>query len=382
MPVLRTTALQRYYLRREPLPQGGFRYLYPDGRPYRSRAGLARIASLAVPPAYTDVYVSPDPEAALQAFGRDALGRLQYRYHPDFVRERAMGKWRRLARFAAALPALRERVSADLRLAGLPQRKVLAVLVRLLDRIHLRVGDAAYTRRYRSYGLTTLRKRHVQVEGTRVVFRYRGKHGVEQEKTLRDRCVAQVVRRLLDLPGSALFQYVDAEGERHAVRAQALNSYIREAAGRFTAKDFRSWAGTLKAVEFLAATGPAPDERAAGRVLAQCVKAVAKALGNTPAVTRNSYICPVIFDLYLEGRFHHRFLPPPEEAAGLAPHEAALKRMLSRALAPSRRREPVAIAPVPRASASRGPWRPCRLPRSRQHAPPRPCETEITGGAR
>lgn len=385
MSVPRTTTLQRHYLRREPLPEGGFRYLHPDGRPYRSRAGLARIASLAVPPAYTEVYVSPDPEAALQAFGRDARGRLQYRYHPDFVRERAMGKWRRLARFAAALPTLRERAGADLRLAGLPQRKILAVLVRLLDRIHLRIGNAAYTRRYRTYGLTTLRKRHVEVLGARVVFRYRGKHGIEQEKMLRDRTVAQAVLRLLELPGTALFQYLDAEGERHPIRAQELNSYIREAAGRFTAKDFRSWAGTLKAAEYLAATGPAEDERAAGRVLAKCVKAVAKELGNTPAVTRNSYICPVVFDLYLEGRFFDSFVAPTNGSDGLAPSEAALKRLLSRTLTPRRRKEPAQPSSGPVVCAyppGQGAARPNRCTASGPRAPRSLFESQTCGGAR
>jgi DNA topoisomerase I len=336
MGTVRTAELQSFYLRRESLPEGGFRYLHPDGRAYRNRAGLARIASLAVPPAYTEVYVSPDPEATLQAFGRDAAGRLQYRYHPDFVRERAMGKWRRLARFAGALPQLRRRVTADLRRSGLPREKVLALLARLLDRVHLRVGYAAYARRYRSYGLTTLRKRHVQVEGNRVTFRYRGKHGVEQEQMVRDRTIAIAILRLFELPGTALFQYLDDEGGRHVVRAEELNVYIRESMGRFTAKDFRSWGGTLKAAVFLAAEGPPDNERSAGRILAACVRHVAAELGNTAAVTRTSYICPVIFDLYLAGTVVDDFGSTRDAESGLSRSEAALRRMLARALSPKR----------------------------------------------
>ncbi|ANQ84982.1 DNA topoisomerase IB [Azoarcus olearius] len=348
MATVSTAELQSRYLRREPLAEGGFRYLRPDGRPYRNRAGLARIAALAVPPAYTEVYVSPDPEAALQAFGRDASGRLQYRYHPDFVLENAMRKWRRLARFAGALPRLRERIGADLRRAGLPRQKVLALLVRLLDRIYLRVGNASYARRYRSYGLTTLRKRHVRVEGSRVVFHYRGKHGVEQQQTLRDRGIANALARLLELPGQALFQYLDDEGGRHPVRAEDLNAYLREAMGPFTAKDFRTWGGTLKAAEYLAAAGPVENERLAGRMLAKCVRAVAAELGNTAAVTRSSYICPVIFDLYLAGSVLDDYGAASDEESGLSAGEAALRRMLSRALSVRQRRRPQAEAePAP-----------------------------------
>ncbi|HJV24649.1 MAG TPA: DNA topoisomerase IB [Aromatoleum sp.] len=356
MGTVRTAELQNVYLRREPLPDGGFRYLHPDGRVYRNRADLARIASLAVPPAYTDVYVSPDPEATLQAFGRDAAGRLQYRYHPDFVRERAMGKWRRLARFAGALPQLRRRVTADLRRSGLPREKVLALLVRLLDRVHLRVGYAAYARRYRSYGLTTLRKRHVQIEGIRVTFRYRGKHGVEQEQTVRDRSVATTILRLSELSGNVLFQYLDGEGGRHVVRAEELNAYIRESIGRFTGKDFRSWGGTLKAAEFLAAAGPPESERSAGRILAACVRHVATELGNTAAVTRASYICPIIFDLYLAGTVVDDFGSARDAESGLSRSEAALRRMLARGLYQKRRSS--AQAPrsaLPRPAAGRPP---------------------------
>lgn len=325
----RTDELQAYYLRRIPVEGGTFRYVWPDGKPYDDHIGLARIASLAVPPAWTDVFVSPDPDEELQAFGRDARRRLQYRYHSDFVQSNAMRKWRRLARFAEALPRLREATAADLRLAGLPRRKVLALLTRLLDRVHFRVGSASYARQYRSYGLTTLCKRHVKLEGTQVVFSYRGKHGVAQHKTLRDRAVVANVERLLALRGAALFQYQDDDGVTHPIRAVDLNAYIREAIGPFTAKDFRTWGGTLKAAVYLAEVGPVEGERAAARVLVQCVKAVAAELGNTAAVTRGSYICPVIFDRYLEGRVLDDFAPrDDDDGDGLSPSEQALCRML------------------------------------------------------
>lgn len=326
----RTDVLQASYLRRIPLDEGGFRYVWPDGTAYRDPEGLARIVSLAVPPAYTDVFVSPDPDDELQAFGRDARGRLQYRYHSDFVQNNAMRKWRRLARFAAALPRLREVTTSDLRLSGMPRRKVLALLTRLLHRVHFRVGSTSYVRQYRSYGLTTLRKRHVRLEGNRIVFSYRGKHGVHQYRELRDRGLATSLARLLALPGSALFQYEDGHGTLRPVQAAELNAYLREAIGSFTAKDFRTWGGTLRAAEFLAAAGPADSDRAAGRVLVDCVKAVAAELGNTAAVTRSSYICPVIFDRYLGGEVLDDYVPAAadDSACGLSLNEIALRRML------------------------------------------------------
>ncbi|WP_345790403.1 hypothetical protein, partial [Aromatoleum aromaticum] len=354
----RTEVLQASYLRRIPLDEGGFRYARPDGTAYRDAEGLARIASLAVPPAYTDVFVSPDADDELQAFGRDARGRLQYRYHSDFVQNNAMRKWRRLARFAAALPRLREVTTADLRLSGMPRRKVLALLTRLLDRVHFRVGSTSYLRQYRSYGLTTLRKRHVRLEGHRIVFSYRGKHGVHQYRELRDRSLAASIARLLALPGSALFQYEDEPGTLRAVQATDLNAYLREAIGPFTAKDFRTWGGTLRAAEFLAAAGPADSERAASRVLVDCVKSVAAELGNTAAVTRSSYICPVIFDRYLGGEVLDDYVPEVEAAddgvCGLSRNELALRRLLESRLRAPRRAVRARPAPSPSGSAGRG----------------------------
>ncbi|AFD24327.1 DNA topoisomerase IB [Deinococcus gobiensis] len=329
----RTDLLAEDYLRREGHDPKKFRYFYPDGRPYRDKAGIARIASLAVPPAYEDVYVAPDADAEVQAFGRDAAGRLQYRYHPDFVQAGALKKWQRLSRFAGALPTLKAVTGSDLRAGGLPPRKVLALMTRLLHVARFRVGSDTYARQHQTYGLSTLRQRHVKVEGNTVVFDFKGKHGVSQHKAATDRTLSGNIARLLDLPGPWLFQTVDAEGERRRIHAPELNAYLREVIGPFTAKDFRTWGGTLLAAEYLAEAGVQETERAARKVLVECVKVVAADLGNTPAVTRGSYVCPVIFDRYLEGKvlddYEPRTARQEAELEGLTRSEAALSRLLA-----------------------------------------------------
>ncbi len=341
----RTEILQEEYLRREGNDPKKFNYFWPDGTRYEDEDGIARIASLAVPPAYTDVYVSPDADAELQAFGRDAAGRLQYRYHPDFVQAGALKKWQRLTRFATALPTLREVTTSDLRASGLPPRKVMALMTRLLHVAHFRVGSDAYARQHKTYGLSTLRQRHVRVEGSTVTFHFRGKHGIAQHKATRNATLANNIGKLLELPGPWLFQTVEEEGRRR-VHAPELNAYLKEVIGPFTAKDFRTWGGTLLAAEYLAEAGVADTERAARRVLVDCVKFVAEDLGNTPAVTRGSYICPVIFDRYLEGKVLDDYEPRagrlPAELEGLTRSEAALKRLLEseRALKLGRRPRP------------------------------------------
>jgi len=340
----RTAILQDEYLRREGEKPAEFRYFWPDGGEYADPGGLTRIASLAVPPAYADVYVSPDPDAELQAFGRDAAGRLQYRYHPDFMQAGAMKKWQRLARFAEALPTLRTVTAADLRPSGLPRRKVLAVMTRVLHVAHFRVGSDTYARAHNTHGLSTLRQRHVTLEGGAVHFRFKGKHSILQEKTVRDRTLATNMERLLALPGPWLFQSVDGE-VRSRVRAHDLNAYLRDVIGPFTAKDFRTWGGTLVAAEFLAEAGAPASEREARKTLVECVKYVAADLGNTPAVTRGSYICPVIFDRYQGGKVLDDYEPRAGRAEadleGLTCAEAALKRMLEseKALRRRKRRE-------------------------------------------
>lgn len=335
----RTDLLQEEYLHREGNEAGKFKYFWPDGTPYQDAAGIARIAVLAVPPAYQDVYVSFDASAEVQAFGRDAAGRLQYRYHADFVQAGALKKWQRLIRFAGALPDLRTVTTTDLRLpadpnGGLPRRKVLALMTRLLHLARFRVGSDIYARTHKTYGLSTLHQRHVKVDGNTIIFDFKGKHSVWQHKQTVDKTLAANVQRLLDLPGLWLFQSVD-EGVRRRVRSSDLNAYLHEVIGPFTAKDFRTWGGTLLAAEFLAeaglATNDTADQRTARKTLVECVKYVAADLGNTPAVTRGSYICPVIFDRYLEGKvlddYEPRNLKTPA-FEGLTRSEAALRRLL------------------------------------------------------
>lgn len=328
----RTELLTGEYLRREGHDPKTFRYFYPSGRRYTDRAGIARIASLAVPPAYQDVYVSPDPDAELQAFGRDAAGRLQYRYHPDFVQAGALRKWQRLTRFAGALPTLRTATTADLRAGGLPPRKVMAVMTRLLHVARFRVGSDVYAQQNKTYGLSTLRQRHIQVESSTVTFRFRGKHGIQQHKATTDRTLAANIGKLLELPGPWLFQALEGEGTRRRIRAQELNAYLREVIGPFTAKDFRTWGGTLLAAEYLAEAGVPDSDRQARQTVVECVKYVAADLGNTPAVTRGSYICPVIFDRYFEGKvlddYEPRSTRQEAELDGLTRSEGALKRLL------------------------------------------------------
>ena len=339
----RTELLQEDYLRREGNKAGEFRYYHQGGREYRSAEGLARIASLAVPPAYEEVYVSPDPDAEVQAFGRDAAGRLQYRYHPDFVQAGAIRKWQRLTRFATALPALKTVTTSDLRLSGLPRRKVLAVMTRLLHVARFRVGSDAYAVSNKTYGLSTLRQRHVKVEGRTLTFDFKGKHSIQQHRETTNATLSSNISRLLELPGPWLFQSVDPppgtgaspntdDTVRSRVRSHDLNAYLRDVIGPFTAKDFRTWGGTLLAAEFLAEAGAAASEKEAHKTLVECVKAVAADLGNTPAVTRASYICPVIFDRYLSGKVLDDYEPRASRGAaeigGLTRSEAALKRML------------------------------------------------------
>jgi DNA topoisomerase-1 len=344
----RTELLQDEYLRREGEKVGEFRFLYPDGTELRDEVQLARIHRLAVPPAYRDVYVSPDPDAELQAFGRDAAGRLQYRYHPDFLQAGASRKWQRLARFARELPGMRDRTGADLRSSGLPRRKVMALMTRLLYIAHFRVGSEEYAAKNRTYGLSTLEKKHVSVAGSTVTFDFKGKHGIWQHKAATDRTIATNVQKLLDLPGRRLWK-AEEDGRICPIRSGDLNRYIREVMGPFTAKDFRTWGGTLLAAEYLAEVGLQDGERAARRVVVDCVKHVAEDLGNTPAVVRGHYICPVIFDRYLDGRLLDDYEPRTsrERASaieGLSRSEVALARMLDEEFGRGRRRRRSEVA--------------------------------------
>jgi len=291
------------------------RFVYVDagGRRITDRGELKRIAALAIPPAYEHVWICTDPRGHLQATGRDARGRKQYRYHPRWRLFRDGAKFERMPEFGRALPRLRERVRRDLALPGLPREKVLAVVVRLLDATRMRIGNDEYVRANGSYGLTTLTNRHVRfVPDGRLVLRFRGKGGAEHEVAIDDKRLAKLVRRCHELPGQRLFQYVDDAGEMKPIDSDQVNAYLREAMGAdFTAKDFRTWGATLRALAIMHAT-PRPDrssERALNACIVDAVRTVAKELRNTPAVCRKSYINPLVFDAWRSGDLH-AFLGP------------------------------------------------------------------------
>jgi DNA topoisomerase I len=280
----------------------GWAYYRPDGDRITDAAERRRLNSLAIPPAWSDVWICPDPRGHLQVTARDARGRKQYRYHPAYRAARDESKFRRMLEFSEVLPHLRQRIERDLRARGLTRRKVLATVVRLLDKTLIRVGNDEYARTNRSFGLTTLRGRHVQVRGATVRFTFRGKSGVPHEVAVTDRRLARIVQQCQDLPGQELFQYIDEQGRRQAISSDDVNAYLRETTGRdVTAKDFRTWAGTMLAAKELRDIGPAKSRREAERNLVRVIDAVAKRLGNTRAVCRKYYVHPVVFDGYLAG---------------------------------------------------------------------------------
>ena len=279
-----------------------FSYIGLDGKPIRDRETLARIRALAIPPAYTDVWISPSPRGHIQATGRDAKGRKQYRYHPRWREVRDETKYERMIAFGQALPKIREQTDRDLALPGLPRRKVLAAVVQLLEATLIRVGNEEYARENRSYGLTTLRNRHVDVSGATVRFKFRGKSGKEHSIGVRDRRLANVVKRCEELPGQTLFQYRDEDGELQTVDSDDVNEYLREITGQdFTAKDFRTWAGTVLAALALQEFESFDSETQAKKNVVQAIESVAERLGNTPTVCRKCYVHPAVIDTYLEG---------------------------------------------------------------------------------
>jgi DNA topoisomerase-1 len=299
---------------------GGFYYRDPAGDRIEDSEVIERIRALAIPPAWNDVWICRHANGHIQAVGRDARGRKQYLYHPKWRQVRDTAKYERVTAFGRRLPKLREAVDRDLRRRGLNRRRVIAAVVRLLELTVIRVGNEDYARKNRSFGLTTLRKRHAILGATGAVFEFRGKGGAKYKTGFRDARIARVAHACSDLPGQRLFQYVDDEGVRHSIESADVNGYIREAMGEdFSAKDFRTWAGSLAACEFLAATGGEPEKSAVNA----CVKAVAKRLGNTPAVCRASYIHPEVLRAYLEGKL--------SRARQGADPEQRLLRLLSQA---------------------------------------------------
>jgi DNA topoisomerase I len=294
----------------------GWAYRTPDGEPVRNRDTLARIRSLAIPPAWTDVWISPDERGHVQATGRDARGRKQHRYHPAFREQREHAKFDRMLSFAGLLPAIRERVEADLGRPGLPREKVLATVVRLLELTLIRVGNEEYARLNRSFGLTTLRDRHARIEGSQIRFRFTGKSGKKHEVTLRDRRLARVVARCQDLPGQDLLQYLDDDGVVRDVRSEDVNAYLREITGAdVTAKDFRTWAGTVLTYRALRALQPGASDRQARKNVVEAIRQTSERLGNTPAVARRSYVHPAVLQAYLDGGIAEALVEAAEDQA-------------------------------------------------------------------
>jgi DNA topoisomerase-1 len=310
-----------------------FTYQEADGRTVRDAATLDRIRSLAVPPAWKEVWISARPRGHLQATGRDHRGRKQFRYHPRWREVRDADKYARLVGFAHALPRLRSRVARDLRRPGLPREKVIATIVKLLETTFARVGNEEYARENGSFGLTTLRNRHVTVRGATVRFVFRGKSGVEHELGLTDRRVASVIRRCEELPGQMLFQYVDETGGRGLVTSDDVNGYLRDVTGEdFTAKDFRTWAGTLLAACALRDLARFESETEAKRNVLTAIDSVARKLGHTRAVCRKAYVHPAVIDTYLDGSLEGALDSEHAASKGkLKSDEMALLALLKRA---------------------------------------------------
>ncbi|HEX5039003.1 MAG TPA: DNA topoisomerase IB [Candidatus Limnocylindria bacterium] len=315
-----------------------------DGRRITDARRIAWFKRLAIPPAWTEVWICPDRRGHLQATGRDARGRKVYRYHPSWRGARDELKYDRLLAFARALPGIRRRVERDLRRQGLPREKVLATVVALLERTRIRVGNEEYARENRSFGLTTLRERHARVRGGRMTFAFKGKSGREHEVDVADRRLARIVARCRELPGQQLFQYIGDDGERRAVASDDVNDYLREITGRnFTAKDFRTWAGTVLAAMALQEFQAFDTEAEAKRNVVRAIETVAEKLGNTPAVSRASYVHPTVIDAYLEGDLLRQTREEADRALSerlgeLRPEEAAVLALLRKRLADEERR--------------------------------------------
>jgi len=356
--------------------RAGFRYVDADGAAVRDRTVLARIRALAIPPAWTDVWICPRDDGHVQATGRDARRRKQYRYHERWREVRDESKYGRLIEFGRALPRIRRQVARDLARAGMPRQKVLATLVRLLETTFVRVGNEEYARENESFGLTTLRERQVRVDGARLRFRFRGKSGVPHEIALTDRRIARIVSHLQELPGQELFQYVDDEGSTRSIESADVNAYLKSiAGGDFTSKHFRTWAGTLLCARALRRLPPPPSPTAGKREVAAAIQAVARELRNTPAVCRKCYVHPAVVSSYMDGRLQQALRGRSERVALIAllsgirrrrPRQPSLVQLLARS-----RRSGTHVA------RARGHVRPSLLARHRRgmgrgsrHAPP------------
>ncbi|AFL87825.1 topoisomerase IB [Terriglobus roseus DSM 18391] len=318
-----------------------FRFVGPDGKVVRDKTALARIKSLVIPPAWTDVWITPHANGHLQCTGRDARGRKQSRYHPHWREVRDETKYERMAHFAKSLPGIRKRVAEDMARGGLPREKVLATVVRLMEETHIRVGNEEYARTNKSYGLTTMRTKHVDVHGATVRFSFQGKSRVHHTIDLADKRIARIVKQCSDLPGHDLFQYVDEDGNPHSIDSQAVNDYLREVTGEhFTAKDFRTWAGSVLCCDLLSEFEPASSITEAKKNVVQAIAQVAAKLGNTPSVCRKCYVHPVVLERYLgnissadakkeiEREIAHERKAIEEHSAALRREEQALVNLL------------------------------------------------------
>lgn len=323
-----------------------FTYRDHKGHAVRDAATLARIKRLAIPPAWAEVWICPQPRGHIQATGRDQRGRKQYRYHADWRATQDETKFGRMIEFAHALPKIRRRVKRDLRLRGMPREKVLATVVRLLEATLIRVGNDEYARHNRSYGLTTMHNRHAKVTGGRIHFDFRGKSAKHHEISLHDPQLARIVRRCQELPGQELFAYEDDAGQAHDIGSQDVNEYLRAVSdGDFTAKDFRTWAGTVLAAIALREFEAFTHQKEAKKNVVQAIEAVARLLGNTPAVCRKCYIHPEILGSYLEG---HTIATIRQRAAGwttralaqLKPEEAAVLVLIQQRLGMPKKQQP------------------------------------------
>ncbi len=315
-----------------------FVYIGPDGQPITDEKTLERIKSLGIPPAYTDVWICPTPRGHIQATGRDAKGRKQYRYHPRWREVRDETKYTRMIAFGQALPHIRARVDQDLSLPGLPRAKVLATVVRLLETTLIRVGNPEYARDNKSFGLTTMRDRHVDISGSKVQFHFRGKSGKTHTIDIKDRRLANIVKRCRDIPGYELFQYVDEDGQRQTIDSADVNEYLREITGQdFTAKDFRTWAGTVLAALALQEFEAFDSETQAKKNIVRAIERVAERLGNTPSICRKCYVHPAVLDSYLEGSMLDALQQRTEQELidalhELRPEEAAVMALLQQRL--------------------------------------------------
>ena len=312
----------------------GVDYRLPDGAPVRDAETLRRIRALAIPPAWTEVWICPDPNGHLQATGRDAKGRKQYRYHPRWREVRDEAKYTKLLVFARVLPLIRARVEADLKRSGLPREKVLAAIIRLMEMTLIRIGNAEYAKANKSFGLTTLRDRHVAIEGGHVHISFRGKSGKRHETDINDRRLARIVKDCRDLPGYELFQYIDEDGQRRDVDSADVNDYLREITGEdITAKDFRTWAATHLAAQALREFEEFDSDAKRKKAIVDAVKKVATHLGNTPAICRRSYIHPAVLDGYMDGTLLQALADEAgayleENVHGMKPEEAAVTAFL------------------------------------------------------